>query len=101
MEIECDVEDDELEELEVQRYSDNDCDHEYGDELKIKPGRCAMDPWNPGKFVMLTFDKPPMDPIVAMIVLAIFCSICCCIIVAVACGSKAKGKSYSEMSEDG
>ena len=70
MEIECDVEDDGLEELEVQRYSDATCDDEFGDEIKVKPMRCAPDPWEPGRYVMLTFDSP-MSPLAAMIVLAI------------------------------
>ena len=48
MEIECDLEDGELEELEVQRYSDRHCDDEFGDEMKIKPHRCVPDPWEPG-----------------------------------------------------
>tara|TARA_B110000305_G_C19015629_1_gene436966 strand:- start:211 stop:393 length:183 start_codon:yes stop_codon:yes gene_type:complete len=60
-----------------------------------------MDPWEPGKYVILTFDKPPMDPIVAMIVLAILSCVCCCVIVGACFGAKAKAKSYSEMSEDG
>ena len=100
MEIECDLEDNgDLEELEVQRYSDSHCDDDFGDEIDIKPHKCVMDPWEPGKFIMLTFDAPPMDPVVAAIVLSILCCVCCCIIVAGAAGNKVKG-SYSEMGEE-
>ena len=102
MEIECDLEDDgQLDELEVQRYSDNHCDDEFGNEIKVKPYKCSMDPWEPGKFVMLTYDSPPMNPIVAAVIMIIVCLICCCIVaVAVAGQSKTKG-TYNEMSEEG
>ena len=107
MEIECDLQDNgQLDELEVQRYSDKECDDEYGEEFKIKAYRCSMDPWRPGKFMMMTYDPPPTEVNVNLIaavvigVIAFLC--CCCIILAIACGSgKTKFSfSYSEQSDD-
>ena len=101
MEIECDLEDDgELDELEVQRYSDGHCDDDFGDEIELKPHKCAMNPWEPGKFIMLTFDPPPMDPIAAAIVLVIFCCICCCACAAAVAGEGKIKASYSEIEDE-
>ena len=103
MMIECDLEDDgSLDELEVQRYSDEECEHEFGDEIEIKPYKCVMDPWEPGRYLKLTFEEPPMSPILALIVFGLFCLCCVCLCCcAVMTGAKTKvDVSYSSFSDD-
>ena len=77
LEIECDTSDDELEELEITRYKDDDCQHKDFSE-DLKPYKCDKSPWMPGKYVKLEF-RPKLSALEAMIVMGIVCYCCVCI----------------------